>query len=111
MNDAYEALKTAFLVLIGITVAIVSYFAKRTAEKVDVLKETAVTRDEMTSALDRIETRQRLHHGENRDLLERIVTKIDANEERAAKTRHDTKDEVHSLAVKLATFQRDRGVR
>lgn len=106
MNDAYEALKTAFLLLIGITVGILAYLGKRTSERVDSLKETAVTRDELTSALDRIEARQQGRHGENRDLLERIETKIDANEERASHTRHDTNESVHALAMKIAEISR-----
>ncbi len=111
MNEAYEALKTAFLLLIGITVGILAYLGKRTNERVDALKETAVTRDELTSALDRLEARQQGRHGENRDLLERIETKIDANEERASRTRQDTNESVHELAMQIAVLAKpDRRV-
>jgi hypothetical protein len=105
MNEAYEALKTAFLLLIGITVGILAYLGKRTNERVDALKETAITREELTATLDRIEARQRVQHGENRDFLERIETKIDANEERASRTRHDTNESVHALAMEIAVLR------
>jgi hypothetical protein len=41
-------------------------------------------------------------HRENQAFLERIVDKIDANEERSAKTRHETLDQVNALALKMA---------
>jgi hypothetical protein len=111
VNEAFEALKTAVIFLLSLVVSILAYFAKRTSERVDELKETAVTRTELTAALDRIESRQHVRHGENRDLLERIVAKIDANEERASRTRHDTNESVHALAVRLAAFSRTEGER
>jgi hypothetical protein len=107
VNELYEAWKSIAIILLGILMAIVGWFGKRNAEHIDELRQNAITRKELTEALDRIEVRQRVHHGENRDLLERIVTKIDANEERAAKTRHDTKDEVHTLAMQVAVLAKN----
>lgn len=108
MNEAFEALKTAVVILLGILVSILAYFGKSTREELNRLKETAVTRDELTSALDRIEARQQIQHGENRDFLERIETKIDANEERASHTRHDTNASVHALALQVAALRRGK---
>lgn len=109
MNDFIEALKTAVVILIGIVVGILAYLGKRTSERVDTLKETAVTREDLRLALDSIESRQQVQHGENRGLLERIENKIDANEERASRTRHDTNESVHALAVQVAVLARQDG--
>lgn len=109
MNDAFESFKTVVLILIGIIVGILGYLGKRTSERVDELKETAASREELTAALDRLEARQQDQHRENRALLERIENKIDENEERASKTRHSTKDEVHALALKLAQISKSGG--
>jgi len=108
MNDAFEGLKAAFLLLLGITVGILAYFGKRTSERVDALSQTSVTRNELAEALNRVREERQTQHQENRETLTRIETKIDANEERSSKTRHDTNEFVHGLATQLAVLARDR---
>ena len=108
MNDAFESLKYAFGILLGITVGIIAYFGKRTSERVDLLSQTAVTRTELTEALNRVREERQTQHQENRETLTRIETKIDANEERSSKTRHDTNEFVHGLATQLAVLSRER---
>ncbi len=44
-------------------------------------------------------------HQENRETLIRMEEKMDANEDRAAKTRHDTFDAVHAIALKVAALR------
>jgi hypothetical protein len=98
-------------------IGLVAYFAREDRKDIkDTLKEHAVrldrfdkcvvTRDEFERTLSRIQEGNHEKHLENRSLLERIENKIDANEERASKTRHDTKDEVHSLSMRLAMLSR-----
>lgn len=108
MNDAFEALKAAFLILLGITVGILAYLGKRTSERVDLLKETAITREELNETLARLREDRMVHHQENRETLTRIETKIDDNEKRSAQTRHDTNASVHALAVQFAAMTRER---
>jgi Tfp pilus assembly protein PilO len=106
MNEAYEALKTVVGILIGILVAIVGWFAKQTADELKELKKSAVTRDELKEALALLREDRLTLHQENRDSLTRIEEKIDANEDRASRTRHDTNESVHALALQIAVLNR-----
>lgn len=45
-----------------------------------------------------------VQHEENRETLVRMEQKIDNNEERSAKTRHDILNEVHTLALRVAVM-------
>jgi hypothetical protein len=76
--------------------------------RLDRFDACAITRDELERRMASLHMSQGEQHRENRELLERIVEKIDRNEERASKTRHDTKDEVHALAMKLAVIAKSQ---
>jgi Tfp pilus assembly protein PilO len=104
MNEVVETLKTVVVVLLGIIVTIVGWFAKRTSDRVDEIKESVVTRAELATTLAFIREDRLAQHKENREALARIETKIDANEERSSLTRHDTNESVHALALQVAVL-------
>lgn len=106
MNEVVDFLKTALWFLIAIIVGFVSWFGKRNAERIDSLEKCVVTRQELEKTLAQMREDRMEQHHENRSYLERIEHKIDENETRASKTRHDTKDEVHALAMQLAVISR-----
>jgi hypothetical protein len=113
MNEAYELLKWLGGVALLAVLGIIGYFLReeRKEMKANITAHTArldsfdrcvVTRDEFERRMSALNILQGEQHRENRELLERIVEKIDRNEDRASKTRHDTKDEIHVLALKVA---------
>jgi hypothetical protein len=57
-------------------------------------------------AISQQEAARMAQHEENREMLIRMETKMDNNEERAAKTRHETLNEVHALALSVAVLSR-----
>lgn len=114
--------------LLGLYVALLTALGKRTVNRTDehdvrlrALESSSVTHkdiDELRCSLTasivnvglraeasvREQREDRLsNHKENQAFLERISDKIDANEERSSKTRHDTLDIVNQLALKMAT--------
>jgi hypothetical protein len=109
MNEAEDLLKTAFFFLLTIIVGFVAWFGKRNADDIADLRKCAVTRDELERLMTQARQDRTAQHQENRQVLERIERKIDENEERSSKTRHDTKDEVHELKLRLAVITRDLG--
>jgi hypothetical protein len=107
MNDVYELLKTALFFVIALFAGAVGWFLKRHAERIENLEKCTVTHAQFKETLAQMRQDRMDNHHENRAYLERIEHKIDENEVRASKTRHDTKDEVHGLAVQLASLKRD----
>lgn len=109
MNETQEFLKTALFFLLAIIVGFVAWFGKRNSERIDSLEKCSVTRDELERLMSQARQDRVAQHIENREFLARIERKIDENEERSSKTRHDTKDEVHELKLRLAVLTRDLG--
>lgn len=56
---------------------------------------------EMEAVMDHVEDR----HRENREFLKEISNKIDLNEAKEAKTRHDIRDAVNALVIQQSVFQ------
>jgi hypothetical protein len=110
MNEFFD-LKSIFVGFCGVLIAIAGWFGKReldrTATRLDALEKCAVTRDELERLMTQARHDRMAQHQENREFLGRIERKIDENEERSSKTRHDTKDEVHELKLRLAVLTRD----
>jgi hypothetical protein len=107
MNDDHGLLKTAFFFLLTLLVGFVAWFGKRNADRIDSLEKCTVTRDELERLMSKAREDRMAQHQENREFLSRIERKIDENEERSSKTRHDTKDDVHELKLRLAVLTRD----
>lgn len=119
MNEAYELLKWLGGLAVLTAMSIIGYFIReqlkenkgllqRHGERLDMFDRCFVTRDELERRFSQQISQNAENHKENRELLERIEGKIDRNEERAAKTRHDTKDEVHALAMRVAVITKGR---
>lgn len=106
MNDALDLLKTALFFVVTLFAGAVGWFLKRHAERIDNLERCVVTHEQLEKTLMQMREDRKENHRENREHLERIENKIDDNEARAAKTRHDTKDEVHALAMRFAALHR-----
>lgn len=106
MNEVSDLLKTGLFFLAALVVGFVGWFGKRNSERIDSLEKCVVTRQELEKTLTQMREDRMEQHHENRAYLERIEHKIDENEARASKTRHDTKDEVHALAMQLAVISR-----
>jgi hypothetical protein len=107
MNEFQELLKSSFLFLVTLFAGAIGWFLKRHSERIDNLEKNAVTHTHLENTLREMREDRLEQHHENRASLERIEHKIDENEARASKTRHDTKDEVHALAMQLAVIQRN----
>jgi hypothetical protein len=117
MNEAYDLLKSILGVLGVLAIGVIGYFIredrKEMKARLDVHTERLnrfdlcfVTRDELQRTMSELRADRMQHHQENSAVLARIEHKIDENEERASKTRHDTKDEVHALAMRVALMSR-----
>jgi hypothetical protein len=117
MNEAYELLKWLGGIAVLTAMSIIGYFIReqlrenkvllqRHGERLDGFDRCFVTREELEKTLTQMRADRLEHHHENRASLERIEHKIDENETRASRTRHDTKDEVHALAMQLAVISR-----
>lgn len=106
MNDLYDLVKTALFAVVAIAAGFVGWILKRNAERLECLEKTSVTQEHLEKTLVQLREDRLEQHHENRASLERIEHKIDENEARASKTRHDTKDEVHALAMQLAVIER-----
>lgn len=113
--------------VIGLTaslVAVILWFSRRDMDRyekglseiaelrVDVteLKSTMITRDDLDTFMERLDSTRRDMHVENRGILDRIEHKIDQSEERNSKTRHDIRDELHVVKLKMALIERELGV-
>lgn len=107
MNDALDLLKSALFFVVALFAGAVGWFLKRHAERIEDLEKCVVTHEHLEKTLMQMRQDRMENHHENRAYLVRIEHKIDENEIRASKTRHDTKDEVHALAVQLASLKRD----
>jgi hypothetical protein len=104
MTELGELIKGAAYWLLALITALAAWFFKKQYDRIDNLEAKYVTREELTKTLTEMKDLRIAQHQENRDSLVRIETKIDDNERRAANTRHDTRDQVHELALKLATI-------
>jgi hypothetical protein len=111
MNEVQDLLKTVVFFLLAIIVGFVAWFGKRNSDRIDSLEKCTVSRDELERFMAQARQDRMAQHQENRDLLMRIEQKIDSNEERSSKTRHDTNETIHELAMKLAVMDRRRDER
>lgn len=105
MNDGFDLTKVVPWLLTGLA-GLVAWFCSRAItrydDRISVIERTYVSTSHLDRVLDQMRGDREAMHRENIEQLTRIEAKIDANEERASKTRHDTKDEVHALALKMA---------
>jgi hypothetical protein len=108
MNEIQDLLKTIVFFLLAIIVGFVAWFGKRNSERIDSLEKCYVSRDELERLMHQAREDRMSQHHENKQLLERIEHKIDDNEERSSKTRHDTNETIHKLEMKLAVMDRRR---
>jgi hypothetical protein len=117
MNEDAFNLKAVVPWLIATLMALVAWFSRRGIsqydndlkdgiKRIEFLERNTVTYDHLNRVIDQLRSDRSLMHEENQAHLNRIEDKIDANEERSSKTRHDTKDEVHALALKIAEMSR-----
>lgn len=113
MNESGVDFKSLFPWLIASIMGLIAWFCRRDMsrydkglERIEALERTSVTYEHLDRVLDQMRSDRAIMHSENLAQLSRIEDKIDANEERSSKTRHDTKDEVHALALKIAEMSR-----
>lgn len=76
------------------------------AEKLAMIDKSCITRDELHRELKLVGERIESRHQENRETLEGISRKMDINEEKDAKTRHDIRDAVNTLVINTTVLQR-----
>lgn len=108
MNESVENLKSAFIFVLTVLVGLIGWIGKRNADKLDSLEKLTVTREELTKALSDIRTDRLNMHQENKETLLRMEGKMDDNEEKASKTRHDTFNQIHELNLKVAVMARTK---
>ena len=110
--------------LIATIMGIIAWFCRRDMsryddglKRIESLERNSVTYDHLERTLDKLRADGATKHAENKayqeatraenkEHLERIEEKIDRNEERASKTRHDTLDQIHAIALKFAATSR-----
>jgi len=64
-----------------------------------------ISRDELKTAMQDIEMRHNMMHVENRAYFEKIMDKMDANEERRSKTEHAINNTVNEVKVQVAVLK------
>jgi vacuolar-type H+-ATPase subunit I/STV1 len=104
----------AAAVVVSVLAALYSAFGKRDdrdyarfaegLERIAALEKTMISREELNASLDRERDEHRVMHGENIAALQRIEQKIDANEIRAQDLRHEFRDELQKVTVKIAVM-------
>lgn len=62
----------------GLTTAAFGWFAKRQLDRIDRLEATSITRPEFIRALDALEKKNELMHGQNLSVLTQINSRVDA---------------------------------
>jgi hypothetical protein len=113
VSDSVVDFKALVPWLIAALASAVAWFSRRDMsrydkglERIEALERNSVTYEHLDRVLEQIRSDRAIMHSENQAQLNRIEDKIDANEERSSKTRHDTKDEVHGLALKIERMSR-----
>lgn len=121
MSDLYQSiLRWCLAALVALITTITGWFAYRQnklSERVDALERETVSTSEFSKALEAIRDDRREMHQENRQAMDeikrvsethlsRIEAKMDANEGRSAKTRHDIRDAVQQLAGKIRVLEK-----
>jgi hypothetical protein len=109
--------------LVVLLLGIIGFGLRRHAQRFDRMEDTYVTDTQLTEALaqvtklvgerhevnlrtlDRIEANQQRMLDSFDASVTRIFQKMDFNEERAARTRHDIRDHVNALALKTAVVE------
>lgn len=117
MSDLLDLLISILLALLTAFTAVLAWIGRKALDeqkqhsaRLGKLEQSAVTREDLDKALEQIRSDRRAMHQENRDYLIRIEQKIDANEERDSKTRHDIRDSVNAVALKVAVLA-ERSIR
>lgn len=121
INELYQAiLKWCIAAVITLITTICGWFAYRQnklSDRVDKLERGTVSNDEFSKAMLAMRDDRREMHRENREAMDeikrvsethlyRIEAKMDANEERSSKTRHDIRDAVQGLAGKIRVLEK-----
>jgi hypothetical protein len=98
--------------LLAILVTVLGVFMRRDLARFDKglerlaeLERVAVTEEKLDRILAQLRGDRLQHHAENRSSLVRIETKLDAQEERSSKARHDIRDQVHACSLRLASVE------
>jgi DNA-binding helix-hairpin-helix protein with protein kinase domain len=115
LNEPELEVKTVVPWVITVLMGLVAWFSRRDMsrydeglKRIEILERNSVTYDHLERVLDRMRNERATMHVENQTQLNRIETKIDENEERSSKTRHDTQNELHALALKFAEMSHHR---
>jgi septin family protein len=121
ISQLYQSiLRWCIAALVTLVTTITGWFAYRQnklADRVEALERGTVSTTEFGEALKAIRDDRRDMHRENREAMDemrrvsethlcRIEAKMDANEERSAKTRHDIRDAVQGLAGKIRVLEK-----
>jgi biopolymer transport protein ExbB/TolQ len=121
LNELYQAVvRWCIAAVVALVTTITGWFAYRQnklADRVDALERGTVSTTEFGEALKAIRDDRREMHRENREAMDemkrvsethlcRIEAKMDINEERSAKTRHDIRDAVQGLAGKIRVLEK-----
>ena len=121
LNELYQAVvRWCIAAVVALVTTITGWFAFRQsklADRVEALERGTVSTTEFSEALKAIRDDRREMHRENREAMDemkrvsethlcRIEAKMDANEERSSKTRHDIRDAVQGLAGKIRVLEK-----
>lgn len=121
LNEVYQALvRWCIAAVVALVTTITGWFAYRQnklADRVEALERGTVSTTAFGEALKAIRDDRREMHRENREAMDemkrvsethlcRIEAKMDINEERSAKTRHDIRDAVQGLAGKIRVLEK-----
>lgn len=108
MNELFSDAKAIILALLGALVAVLTWVSKRLHDRVDDHlddhDEKYIRREDFDRTIRQWNNDRREKHQENVETLARIERKIDTNEERSAKTRHDIRDTVQDLTTQVAVL-------
>lgn len=98
--------------LLAAAIAIIGFFTQRDLsrfdkglERLNALERDAVTHAQLERILGAMRADRGEMHVENRDALDRIEGKLDAQEERSSKARGDIRDEIHKCSTRLSVIE------
>jgi len=78
---------------------------KRQGDKLAEIDRDYINRNELRHEMAEVREHIERRHEENRGFLEKISNKIDVNEDKESKTRHDIRDAVNALVIQQSVFQ------
>lgn len=107
-----ENLKDFVYWIVALLLAAIAFFLRREGARLDEglerigdLERASVTHEQLDTLMERMTSERAAMHIENREHMQRIEDKLDTNKKDSADSHKELRDELHELALRVATKQ------